>query len=60
MLYTVSLMHCLPVGKQDGGPGLGTMWGRQKAEAYLREAGFADIFVQPVPEDPFNLHFLAR
>ncbi len=60
MLYTVSMMHCLPVGKQDGGPGLGTMWGRQKAESYLREAGFVDIFVQPVPEDPFNLHFLAR
>ncbi|MFP4310341.1 MAG: class I SAM-dependent methyltransferase [Desulfococcaceae bacterium] len=60
MLYTVSLMHCMPVGRMDGGPGLGTMWGRQKAEAYLREAGFAEIWVQPVPEDPFNLHFLAR
>jgi SAM-dependent methyltransferase len=60
MLYTVSLMHCMPVGLMDGGPGLGTMWGRQTAEAYLREAGFTDVSVQPVPEDPFNLHFLAR
>ncbi|MDD3816444.1 MAG: methyltransferase domain-containing protein, partial [Desulfocapsaceae bacterium] len=38
-LYTVSLMHCLPVGLNDQGSGLGMMWGREKAEALLREAG---------------------
>ena len=30
-LYTVSLMHCMPVGRVDGGPGLGRLWGRVKA-----------------------------
>jgi hypothetical protein len=59
-LYTVSLMHCMPVGLVDGGAGLGMMWGREKAEEMLREAGFTDVFVQEIPEDPFNLHFFCR
>jgi 2-polyprenyl-3-methyl-5-hydroxy-6-metoxy-1,4-benzoquinol methylase len=59
-LYTVSLMHCMPVGLQGGGPGLGMMWGRQKAVAMLREAGFEAVTVTEIPNDPFNLHFLAR
>jgi 2-polyprenyl-3-methyl-5-hydroxy-6-metoxy-1,4-benzoquinol methylase len=57
-LYTVSLMHCMPVGLVDGGEGLGMMWGREKAEAMLREAGFDRIQVSEIPNDPFNLHFL--
>ena len=59
-LYTVSLMHCMPVGLLDGGSGLGMMWGREKAVEMLSAAGFADIQVTPVPEDPFNDHFLCR
>lgn len=57
-LYTVSLMHCMPVGLVDGGPGLGMMWGREKALALLKEAGFENVQVDKIPEDPFNLHFL--
>ena len=57
-LYTVSLMHCMPVGLVDGGEGLGMMWGREKAEAMLREAGFRHVEVSRIPNDPFNLHFL--
>ena len=34
-LYTVSLMHCMPVGLNDNGTGLGMMWGQEKAEAIL-------------------------
>ncbi|MCF8130100.1 MAG: class I SAM-dependent methyltransferase [Deltaproteobacteria bacterium] len=56
-LYTVSLMHCMPVGLADGGMGLGMMWGREKAVSMLKEAGFADVSVEEIPEDPFNLHF---
>lgn len=59
-LYTVSLMHCLPVGRVDGGMGLGMMWGRQRATALLEKAGFTDIDVAPIPEDAFNLHFFCR
>ena len=57
-LYTVSLMHCMPVGLVDGGPGLGMMWGREKAVELLKQAGFENIQVIEIPEDPFNLHFL--
>jgi ubiquinone/menaquinone biosynthesis C-methylase UbiE len=59
-LYTVSLMHCMPVGLKDGGTGLGMMWGRQQAEEMLREAGFRDVTVCEIPDDPFNLHFFCR
>jgi 2-polyprenyl-3-methyl-5-hydroxy-6-metoxy-1,4-benzoquinol methylase len=59
-LYTVSLMHCMPVGLVDGGAGLGMMWGRQLAEKMLKQAGFADVSVTAIPNDPFNLHFFCR
>lgn len=59
-LYSVSLMHCLPVGLVDGGAGLGMMWGRQKAVDLLKEAGFGEITVEEIPDDPFNLHFFCR
>lgn len=59
-LYTVSLMHCMPVGLVDGGAGLGMMWGRQKAVEMLRQAGFGQIDVLEMPNDSFNLHFYCR
>ncbi len=59
-LYTVSLMHCMPVGLVDGGAGLGMMWGRQLAERMLEQAGFGQVSVMKIPEDPFNLHFFCR
>jgi 2-polyprenyl-3-methyl-5-hydroxy-6-metoxy-1,4-benzoquinol methylase len=59
-LYTVSLMHCLPVGLVDGGAGLGMMWGRQRAEQMLGQAGFGQVTVAAIPDDPFNLHFFCR
>ena len=59
-LYTVSLMHCLPVGLVDGGAGLGMMWGRQLAEQMLAQAGFGQVTVTQIPDDPFNLHFFCR
>jgi len=59
-LYTVSLMHCMPVGLMDGGAGLGMMWGRQLAERMLGQAGFGRVSVTEIPNDPFNLHFFCR
>jgi 2-polyprenyl-3-methyl-5-hydroxy-6-metoxy-1,4-benzoquinol methylase len=59
-LYTVSLMHCLPVGLVDGGMGLGMMWGREQALAMLKDAGFERVEVCDIPNDPFNFHFLCR
>jgi ubiquinone/menaquinone biosynthesis C-methylase UbiE len=59
-LYTVSLMHCMPVGLVDGGTGLGMMWGREKALEMLQAAGFDQIQVLDIPDDPFNLHYLCE
>jgi ubiquinone/menaquinone biosynthesis C-methylase UbiE len=59
-LYTVSLMHCMPVGLVNNGAGLGMMWGRQKAVSMLEEAGFSEIEVIEMPDDPFNLHYQCR
>jgi len=59
-LYTVSLMHCLPVGLVDSGMGLGMMWGRERAVDMLHDAGFNRVEVIDIPDDPFNLHFMCR
>lgn len=59
-LYTVSLMHCMPVGLVDGGAGLGMMWGQEMAVELLRKAGFQHVEVFEMPHDPFNLHFFCR
>ena len=59
-LYTVSLMHCMPVGLVDGGTGLGMMWGREKAVKMLKKAGFSDVVVEEIPEDSFNFHFFCK
>lgn len=59
-LYTVSLMHCMPVGLADGGMGLGMMWGQEKAVRMLQNAGFSHVTVEEIPEDPFNLHFFCK
>ena len=56
-LYTVSLMHCMPVGLMDGGAGLGMMWGQEKAVDMLKQAGFSRVEVQNMDVDPFNAHF---
>jgi ubiquinone/menaquinone biosynthesis C-methylase UbiE len=59
-LYTVSLMHCMPVGLVDGGQGLGMMWGQEKAVQMLRKAGFQEVQVKAIPDDAFNLHYFCR
>ncbi|MGM0611119.1 MAG: class I SAM-dependent methyltransferase [Thermodesulfobacteriota bacterium] len=59
-LYTVSLMHCMPVGLNDNGTGLGMMWGREQAEAMLAQAGFEEVQVREMAHDGFNLHYLCK
>lgn len=59
-LYTVSLMHCMPVGLTDNGRGLGMMWGKKRALDLLAQAGFTRVLAQEIPNDPFNIHFLCR
>jgi SAM-dependent methyltransferase len=59
-VYTASTMHCMTVSLGLGGDGLGTAWGRELATSMLRDAGFTDIAVHEVEEDPFNLYYVCR
>jgi 2-polyprenyl-3-methyl-5-hydroxy-6-metoxy-1,4-benzoquinol methylase len=59
-LYTISTMHCMTVSLAYNGEGLGTVWGRQKAEQMLAEAGFSDIQVSEIPGDILNYYYISR
>jgi SAM-dependent methyltransferase len=59
LLYTISTFHCLTVSLAQDGAGLGTMWGREKAIAMLRAAGFARVLVERLPDDLINAYFIA-
>jgi SAM-dependent methyltransferase len=60
LMYGLSLHGCLPSGLRDGGAGLGTMWGRERAVAMLEEAGFPHIEVHDAPGAPMNAIYVAR
>lgn len=59
MLYTISCMHCMTVSLAEGGMGLGTMWGEQKARQMLTDAGFTSIDLHNVEGDIFNNYYIA-
>lgn len=58
-LYSISTLHCLTISSAHGGAGLGTAWGEQLACQMLREAGFGDVTVREVPDEPINALFVA-
>jgi 2-polyprenyl-3-methyl-5-hydroxy-6-metoxy-1,4-benzoquinol methylase len=60
LLYAVSCCHCMAVSLGQGGDGLGTMWGWETAEAFLRKAGFANIDRNVLPHDPMNVWIVSR
>ncbi len=59
-MYTVSTMHCMTVSLALDGEGLGTAWGKQRATAMLADAGFADVQVEEIDNDPRNYYYIAR
>jgi 2-polyprenyl-3-methyl-5-hydroxy-6-metoxy-1,4-benzoquinol methylase len=58
LLYTVSTMHCMTVSLSQGGQGLGTMWGEEKAREMLEEAGFKEVEVKQLPHDFMNSYYI--
>jgi SAM-dependent methyltransferase len=50
-LYANSTMRCMTVSLAEGGEGLGTMWGEQRARQMLTEAGFSGLEFKRVPGD---------
>ena len=59
-MYTISTMHCMTVSLAQGGAGLGAMWGKEKAEGMLREAGFTNVKVEQLPHDFINYYYVSR
>lgn len=59
-LYALSVMHCMTVSLAQGGEGLGTMWGREKALEYFSAAGFANVEVHELAHDVQNDYFVCR
>jgi 2-polyprenyl-3-methyl-5-hydroxy-6-metoxy-1,4-benzoquinol methylase len=59
-LYGVSVMHCMTVSLAQGGEGLGTMWGEQMAQEYLKEAGFSRVQVHHLEGDPMHAIYVAQ
>jgi SAM-dependent methyltransferase len=60
-LYGVSVMHCMSVSLADGGPGLGTMWGRELATRMFHDAGFSTVEECPAPpQDAVNAIYVCR
>jgi 2-polyprenyl-3-methyl-5-hydroxy-6-metoxy-1,4-benzoquinol methylase len=59
-IYSVSCFHCMPVSLGAGGPGLGAMWGEERAIEMLHNAGFSNIEVKQLPHDIFNNYIIVR
>jgi SAM-dependent methyltransferase len=59
LLYTFSTFHCMTVSLAYDGEGLGTCWGKQKAEELLGEAGFREISVHMVEGDIEHYYYVA-
>jgi SAM-dependent methyltransferase len=60
-LYGISVMHCMSVSLAAGGPGLGTMWGRELATRMFHDAGFATVEERPAPaEDAINTIYVCK
>lgn len=60
LFYSISTMHCMSVSLAQGGEGLGTMWGRERAQALLAEAGFAQVTLHELPHDIQNDYYVVR
>ena len=50
----------MSVSLANGGPGLGTMWGEEKALEILQDAGFGAVEVKRVESDFLNSYYIAR
>lgn len=59
-LYAASTLHCMAVSLGQGGAGLGTVWGVQLADRMLHDAGFGEVTLHELEDDPFNAYFVAR
>ena len=59
-LYTISCLHCMTTSLAAGGPGLGAMWGAERACKLLAEAGLSRVEIRQLPRDAAAVYFVAR
>ena len=60
-IYGISTLHCMTVSLAEGGTGLGTAWGWQRAHRMLADAGFGEVTMIDAPGDAFDtLHVTTR
>jgi len=60
LLYTLSTMHCMTVSLAQGGAGLGTMWGEEKAHEMLACAGFHQVSTHQLDHDFQNNFYVMQ
>jgi 2-polyprenyl-3-methyl-5-hydroxy-6-metoxy-1,4-benzoquinol methylase len=60
VVYSISTLHCLTVSLAEGGAGLGTAFGEQKALELLAAAGFGEVAVHAHPADPIDGIFVTH
>ena len=60
LLYSLSTTHCMTVSLAQGGDGLGTMWGQEKARELLNKAGFSNIKIHQLEHDFQNDYYVIR
>jgi 2-polyprenyl-3-methyl-5-hydroxy-6-metoxy-1,4-benzoquinol methylase len=58
-VYTISLTHCMTVSLAYDGEGLGAMWGEEKAEEMLNDAGFKNVTKHRLDHDFMNTYYVA-
>jgi 2-polyprenyl-3-methyl-5-hydroxy-6-metoxy-1,4-benzoquinol methylase len=58
LLYSLSTTHCMTVSLAQGGDGLGTMWGQEKAKELLNKAGFSSITIHQLEHDFQNDYYV--
>lgn len=58
-LHFFSTFYCMTTSLAQGGEGLGTMWGEQKARELLAEAGFARVDLKQIEGDPMHAFYVA-
>lgn len=59
-MYTTSTMHCMTVSLAKNGAGLGTMWGKEKAQAMLAAAGFGPVTIKQHDTDIINYYYITH
>lgn len=60
LLYALSTTHCMTVSLAQGGEGLGTMWGQEKARELLGEAGFTQVDIHQLEHDFQNDYYIIQ